>query len=159
MGYDPVALWDLLDHAITTCVGYKKDPYEHCGNPISEGSIHDINLIRDAIGSGADIFYVQRQIPILATLCLCKRRHQEQAASVAEGWDREAKLMWSCRNLPSRTDKRVSTSVDQVFIEMDTMNAELDRHDQEMRDIAEQFRRDMAGHEETQSSIGQDGTF
>jgi hypothetical protein len=36
---------------------------------------------------------------------------------------------------------------------MDKIDADLDRHDQEMRDIAEQFRRDMAIHEEAQSEV------
>lgn len=168
MDYEQPYFHQLLTFDIQTCIGYTDDRKirTRCGNPISQGSQRHANNIRDAIRSGADIFYVQRQTPVLATLCLCKRRHQSQKDELAKDWDRGATIRWlfgkipdRTQAIPSRTQARTSTAVDQVFTEMNTMDAELDRHDREMRDIAEHFRRDSSVYEDARSSPEQDDTL
>jgi hypothetical protein len=161
MSYKLVSLQELLDIDIKTCIGYKNGPKNHripCSNPISRENIQNTNLIRDAIRSGADIFYVQKQIPILATLCLCKSRHQQQAPDIVQDWRNEA-VKAVLRNDNVHTQVKASTSADQVFVEMDIMDFELDRHDQEMRHMAEQFRRDLVEDEETLFEMEIDDTF
>jgi hypothetical protein len=168
MDYEQPCFHQLLTFDIQTCIGYTDDRKirTRCGNPISQESQRHANIVRDAIRCGADIFYVQQQIPILATLCLCKRRHQSQKDELAKDWHRGARLRWSfgkipdrTQAIPSRTQARSLAALDQVFTEMNAMDADLDCHDRKMRDIAEQFRRDSSVYEDAQSSIEQDDTL
>jgi hypothetical protein len=168
MDYEVPYFHQFLTFDIQTCIGYTdvRKTRTRRGNPISQESQRHANIIRDAIRSGADIFYVQQQIPILEILCLCKRRHQSQKDGLAKDWDREATKGWlfgktpdRTQAMPSRTQARSSAAVDQVFTEMNAMDADLDRHDREMRDIAEQFRRNSSVYEDARSSPEQDDTL
>jgi hypothetical protein len=89
---------------------------------------------------------------------LCKSRHQQQAADITKDWKTET-VRAVLRNNNVHTQAKASTSVNQVFVEMDIMDFELDRHGQEMRDIAEQFRQDFVDNEETQSEMEIDDMF
>jgi hypothetical protein len=148
MKYTAISLQELLASNITGCIGYTTDG-TYCGNPISRGNLHEANGIRDAIRSGADTAYIERKIPKLASLCLCKRRHQGQAVGLAQSWDLEDVARPSRpRDMPSRTQARGLVDVDQVFTEMNLMNTMLDRHDSEMRELAQRFKQTVSVYEE-----------
>jgi hypothetical protein len=148
-----VSLQELLAFKITGCIGKTNDG-TCCGNPISKRNLHDANGIRDAIRSGADTAYIEQRIPELAALCLCKRRHQDQGAKLAQTWRlEEATRPSRTCNKPFNTQARVSVALDRVFTELNLMDAELDRHDQQMQDIVQRFKHTMSVHEETQSHM------
>jgi hypothetical protein len=160
MEYTPISFQELLTFDLETCIGYAdKPPKAHCNNPISKGNLRDANGIRDAIRSGVDTAYIERNIPKLAALCLCKRRHRWQEVEVAQAWElEEATKPSRFRTIPLRTQAKPSAGLGQVFVEMDKMDAELDRHDREMRDLAGRFKRMISEHEKIQSAVGQDDT-
>jgi hypothetical protein len=159
MDYTPLSFKELLTFDLETCIGYTDDG-THCNNRILKGNLRDANGIRDAIRSGVGTAYIERNIPRLATLCLCKRRHQWQDVEVAQAWElEEATKPSRFRTIPLRTQAKPSAGLDQVFVEMDKMDAELDRHDWEMRDLACRFKRMISDHEEIQSAMGQNNTF
>jgi hypothetical protein len=159
MDHTPLSFQELLTSDIGTCIGYT-DELTHCNSPISKGNLNDADGIRDAIRSGADTAYVGRNIPILATLCLCKRRHQWQEVEVAQAWKlEEATRPSRPRTMPSSTQAKKCAALDQIFVEMDIMDAEMDRHDREMRDLAYRFKRMISEHKEIQSAMGQDHTL
>lgn len=138
----------LLRYGFLGCIGYTNDgPY--CNNPISKANIREAKNILDAIRSGADTTYVERKIPELAGLCLCKRRHQDQADNFVQLWDSEDVAAPSRpRDVHLRTHARESGDIDQVFSEMDSMDAMLDDHDREIRKMARRFRETISVYEE-----------
>lgn len=140
MDNTPSTLQLLLIFGIISCIGDTKDG-TYCNNPISKANLHEANNILDAIRSGADTTYIARKIPELAALCLCKRRHQDQTANFVQFWKLEDVARPSRpRGLPFRTHARKTGDVDQVFREMDSMDAMLDDHDREIREMAQRFK-------------------
>ena len=142
------SLHELLIFSVSGCIGYTKED-TYCNNPVSKASLHEANNILDAIKSGANTAFFQRKIPELAAICLCKRRHQDQAVDFVQTWELEDVARPSQpRVMPFHTHAKRSGDIDQVFREMDSMDAMLDDHDREMREMARQFKETMSVYKE-----------
>lgn len=155
---DIASLHSLLRSGSIGCIGYTNDG-TYCNNPIAKVNRREANNILDAIRSGADTTYIERKIPELAALSLCKRRHQDQAVEFVRAWDLEdAAGPSQARGIASRDQARRSVDVDQVFREIDSMDAMLEDHDREMREMAQRFRKIMSLYGERQSDARQGDT-
>ena len=149
----------LLRFGSLGCIGYTNND-TYCNNPISKANLREANSILDAITSGVDTAYIYRKIPELAALCLCKRRHQDQADDLVQIWDLEDVARPSRpRDVPCRIQARVSVDIDQVFTEMHEMDVMLDNHDREMREMAQRFRQTMSLYEQAQSVTRKDAAY
>jgi len=149
----------LLRSGIPGCIGYTNDD-TYCNNPISKANLREANSILDAIRSGVDTAYIERKIPELAALCLCKRRHQDQADDFVQIWDLEdVARPPRPRDIPLCTHARVSVNIDQVFTEINKMDVMLDDHDREMREMAQRFRQTMSLYEQAQSVTRKDAAY
>lgn len=103
MSPKPISLRTFLKHETQkSCIwftGRAKSQKQRCGNSISEANLREARHIRDAIRPGASKSYVRRKIKVLATLCLCKRRHQGEIKRIAKAWKKE--VVKSCKTGPS----------------------------------------------------------
>lgn len=138
MDYTPVTLYDLFACGIQkSCIEQVKHN-KRCGNPISKEGIKMAKHILNAIDSGASVTYVLMEMENLASLCLCKSRHQDEKEKIADKWKTQY-LAWrrhqmgptGLHDILLHNEAGGSTAADEIKTEMCT---EWDRHQQEFHD-------------------------